>query len=145
VSGDTGFHGFVWSLGEPSLTPLDPLPGDSYSLANNINNGGDIVGASINGDFSSFRAVLWRNGQMADLNELAPASPLSLLVAFSINDSGEIVGVGQKGTEIHGFLAIPDDPASERNMSLPSTNTVRPIITEKARRMLLRRLGIRRQ
>jgi len=145
LSGDAGFHGFVWSLGDPMLTPLNPLPGDSYSLANNINDGGDVVGGSINEDFSSFRAVLWRKGQMADLNELAPDSDLYLLVAFSINDSGEIVGVGQKGTEIHGFLATLDNPSRDQDVTVPSTRSVRPITPENVRRLLLRRFGIRKQ
>jgi probable HAF family extracellular repeat protein len=113
-------------------------------VANNINDGGDIVGGSINEDFSSFRAVLWRNGQMADLNELAPGSPMSLLLAFSINASGEIVGVGQKGDEIHGFLATPNKPGSDQEISLASTYSVQPVIPENARRLLLRRFGIRR-
>ena len=74
------------------------------------NNQGDIVGGSINGDVAtgSSRAILWHNGVMTDINTLAPNSPLYLLVAFGINDAGQIVGFGASATgEIHGFLATP--------------------------------------
>jgi probable HAF family extracellular repeat protein len=145
LTGDTGFQGFIWTLGDSTLTPLKPFLEDAYSVANNINDGGDVVGASINVDFSSFRAVLWRNGQMADLNELAPDSPMSLMVAFSINASGEIVGVGQEGDEIHGFLAIPDSPASAQDVPLLSTHRAPPVISENGRRLLFRRFGIRKR
>jgi hypothetical protein len=45
---------------------------------------------------------------MHDLNALIPSdSPLYLLIAFGINDSGEIAGFGvQTSTDIHAFLAM---------------------------------------
>jgi probable HAF family extracellular repeat protein len=119
------------------------LPGDSYSLANNINDAGDIVGASIHEDFTSFRAVLWRNGQIADLNELSPDSPMSLLVAFSIDAGGAIVGVGLEGDQIHGFLATPDNSANP-GISMSSILRPPPVLSENVRRVLLRRFGGRR-
>lgn len=40
-------------------------------------------------------AFLWKDGVMTDLNALIPSdSPLYLLAAFWINDSGEIAGFG---------------------------------------------------
>jgi len=55
------------------------------------------------------RAAMWRNGEKFDLNALAlPASPLYLLTAFGINDSGQIVGFGaDQDGNVHGFLATP--------------------------------------
>ena len=46
---------------------------------------------------------------MTDLNTLIQEdSPLYLLVAFGINDAGEIAGFGLTGDfEVHAFLAIP--------------------------------------
>jgi hypothetical protein len=46
---------------------------------------------------------------MTDLNTLIPAdSPLYLVVAFEINDAGEIAGLGMTGTgQLHAFLATP--------------------------------------
>jgi uncharacterized membrane protein len=144
---DTGFYGFVWTIGSDTLTPLAPLPGDLASFANNINDGGDIVGASVGEGFSTFTAVLWRNGAIADLNGLAPDSPLSLIFTFSINNSGQIVGLGlTEDGEIHGFLATPNNSASAlASVLLPTASRPRVVISERARRLLLRRFGIRKQ
>jgi hypothetical protein len=79
---------------------------------------------------------------MTDLNALAPDnSPLYLLTACSVNDSGEIAGFGATSDgELHGFLATPcrensgtcnGDTAAGRN-SRP-----RPALTESARKALL--------
>jgi probable HAF family extracellular repeat protein len=49
------------------------------------------VGMSFNCDFSTQHAVLWRNGQIIDLNTLiSPNSALYLTRALAINDRGEI-------------------------------------------------------
>jgi probable HAF family extracellular repeat protein len=78
------------------------------SLALGINDRGEVVGASLDANFSP-RAFLWENGVMTDLNTITPASSgLYLLLAESINSSGEIVGIGATNAgEIHGFLATP--------------------------------------
>ena len=45
---------------------------------------------------------------LTDLNTLIPAgSPWYLLVAQSINNSGEIAGIGLINGNLHGFLATP--------------------------------------
>jgi hypothetical protein len=51
---------------------------------------------------------------MADLNTLIPAdSPLQLLAAFSINDRGQIAGLGVTSSgEVHAYLATPDPPVA---------------------------------
>ena len=72
--------------------------GGTFSLAGGINNKGEVVGPSFSAPgptSGSPRAFLWRNGIMHDLNALVPPdSPLYLLVAYGINDSGEIAGFG---------------------------------------------------
>jgi probable HAF family extracellular repeat protein len=52
---------------------------------------------------------LWQDNVMADLNTLVPAdSPLYLVLAFQINDAGEIVGLGVTSAgQSHAFLATP--------------------------------------
>jgi probable HAF family extracellular repeat protein len=92
---------------------LDPLPGAFATIAGccrTINNLGDVVGFAIDG--TGFHAVLWVNRKIKDLNTLIPAgSPLYLLSADSINDSGEIAGqacVLPDCTEMHAFLAKPE-------------------------------------
>jgi probable HAF family extracellular repeat protein len=122
------------------MQPLLPLSGDFASIALSINDRSEVVGSSFNMEFV-FRAFVWRNGVMTDLNTLIPAdSPLYLQLAASINANGEIVGFGQTvNGEVHGFLATPshDDDAG-------SQSTMRPRIpSDKARRLLLRQLGIR--
>ena len=98
-------------------------------------------------------AVLWRNGaQIADLNGLAPDSPLILLTAFGINDAGEIVGFGfDPGTgNVHGFLATPcnansgkagcaNDTLSAAAEAHEKTERPRVVLSENARKLLLQR------
>jgi probable HAF family extracellular repeat protein len=71
----------------------------------------EVVGSSISAPgvaAGNPRAFLWRNGVMTDLNTLAPNSPLYLLIAFGINDAGQIAGFGvDSSNEIHAFLATP--------------------------------------
>jgi probable HAF family extracellular repeat protein len=101
------FHGFLWTR-ETGIRDLHTLPRDSMSLALGINDSAEVVGASLDANFSP-RAFVWKDGVMTDLNSITPTnSGLYLLLAFSINSRGEIVGVGATNAgEIHGFLAIP--------------------------------------
>lgn len=64
------------------------------------------------------RAFLWENGSLIDLNaQIPPNSPLQLVVAFDINDRGEIGGIGvppgvppdNVRTQGHAFLLTPCD------------------------------------
>jgi probable HAF family extracellular repeat protein len=110
LPGNQNVHAFLWT-DETSMQDLGTLPGDVYSAGFDINERGDVVGGSIDGNpaTGNTRAYLWQNGVMTDLNTLVPAdSPLYLLVAFAINDVGEIAGFGVSSTgNIHGFLATP--------------------------------------
>ena len=110
LADETTFHGFLWTK-QTGMQDLGTLPGDfDYaSLALGINDGGDVVGASLDPTFSS-TAVLWEKGvsNPADLNLLVVDNPsgLFLLLAQSINSSGEIVGLAVTSSgELHGFLA----------------------------------------
>jgi probable HAF family extracellular repeat protein len=107
------FHGFLWTR-ETGMRDLHTLPGDSMSLALAINDGGEVVGASLDANFSP-RAFVWKNGVMTDLNTITRTnSGLYLLLAYSVNSRGEIVGLGATNAgEIHGFVAIPCDEESE--------------------------------
>jgi uncharacterized membrane protein len=82
--------------------------------AQDINNGGTIVGCASTGMLDD-RAVVWASAEakMVELNKyVGRKSPfLSLVKASAVNDSGEIVGYGF--TEVGGsgdaaFLAIPE-------------------------------------
>jgi probable HAF family extracellular repeat protein len=106
---DGSFHAFLWTK-RSGMVDLYTLPGDAASLAIGINDRGQVVGASLDGDFNP-SAVIWDiNGKISNLNSLIPDnSKLQLLVAFSINAAGEIIGiaVNTKTGEPHGFLATP--------------------------------------
>jgi probable HAF family extracellular repeat protein len=106
----TIFHGFLWTR-KRGMRDLGTLDGDPFSLALGINDSGEVVGASLDSNFSA-RATLWKNGVITDLNTLIAGNPgLSLLQAVSINSRGEITGTAlQTSTgETHAFLATPSD------------------------------------
>ena len=93
-----------------------------------------VVGASITapGPAGGYpRAFLWHKGRMSDLNTLIQGnSPMYLLTAFSINDQGQIVGVGvltsgaDAGT-VQGFL-LPRGERLEITQRSPSQHTSAP-------------------
>ena len=114
LAGDTAFHGYVWNK-TTGMKDIGTLAGDFASLALGINDGGVVVGASISANFS-FRAFLWENGAMTDLNNVITAnSPLYLVQAKAINGSGEITGIAVNGAgELHGFLATPNRPGNRQ-------------------------------
>jgi probable HAF family extracellular repeat protein len=96
------------------MTDLGTVQGDSCGEANAINAKGRIVGASRGCDFSTQHAVLWEENQVIDLNTLIPPnSALYLTRANTINDRGEIGGIGNApGCSFdpgcgHAFLLIP--------------------------------------
>jgi probable HAF family extracellular repeat protein len=111
---NTTFHAFLWTS-ETGMQDLGTLPGDVASLATHINDGGEVVGASLDANFN-LHPVLWENGAPVDLNTLvvSNAAKLTLQLAWSINSSGKIVGLAMTSTgEAHGFLATPVHKRSE--------------------------------
>lgn len=75
-----------------------------------INDRAEVVGLSVDANFN-FRAFLWRNSVMTDLNTLvAGDSPLFLIIAISVNTRSEIMGlaVDKNSGEAHAFLATPN-------------------------------------
>ena len=114
LNGNATFHPFLWTR-ETGMQDLGVLPGDLVGASLGMNNHGDLVGASISAPGiagGNPRAFLRHNGVMSDLNALVPASsPLYLLTAFGINDSGEIAGFGVENStgDVHAFLATPCD------------------------------------
>jgi probable HAF family extracellular repeat protein len=107
---------YLWKEG--AATDLGHLS-DCGSFANAINSHSQVVGGTFScQDGSHARAFLWEKGSMIDLNSVTPAnSPLHLVVAFGINDRGEIVGEGvppgvppaNYNSQGHSFLLIPCD------------------------------------
>jgi probable HAF family extracellular repeat protein len=142
LSGDTTFHTFIWTW-ETGMQDLGTLSGDFASTAISVNDLGVIVGGSFDSQFNP-RAFIWQNGTMTDLNAVLTSNPqkLYLLLANSVNASGEIVGLAVTSDgNLHGFLAIPDS-AESFLPAIEMTTSPAPL-SEDARRTLFRRLGIR--
>ena len=78
-------HAFLWDHG--MLRDLGALDGGNFSLANWINNKGEIVGGATTSD--AFHAALWRKGAITDLGTL-PGDCAS--IAWAINSKSQIVG-----------------------------------------------------
>jgi probable HAF family extracellular repeat protein len=80
-----------------TVAALGRLPGHRLSRAHDVNNHGLVVGFSVDAGFTDQRAVIWRDGQITDLNELLPPdSDWRLEVATAVNDAGEVVGTGRR-------------------------------------------------
>jgi probable HAF family extracellular repeat protein len=106
-------HAFLYSAG--MVTDLGTFPGYVQSQAYGINNVGQVVGsAHATLGPGLFRAFLFHNGTMWDLNKLiSPDSGWALEVATGINDNGQIVGQGSNPAhQSHAFLLIPYTPAT---------------------------------
>ena len=115
--------------GTATVRPLNPLDGDFYSRARDVDEFGRAVGWSrgtYGNEREQFSAVLWKDEQVTDLNDLIPAnsrwrhtgdgkiSGWKLTDAYAINKSGQIVGVGFKDgkdenlSQLRAFLLTPD-------------------------------------
>ena len=104
-SSNGGYLSFVWQNGV--MTQLPFPPGIASSSVFDINNVGDIVGASAT--FFQEHAILWRAGEAIDLGTW-PGGDRSF--AWGINDSGTIVG---EGNIIGRILACADVDGGRRN------------------------------
>ena len=141
LANNTTFHGFVWSR-ETHMQDLGVYGNDYASLAIGINDQGTIAGASLDANFTP-RAVFWEDGVVADLNQrVAGSSDLYMLVANSLNNSGEIVGFAANGKgELRGFFrAIPTDGAEHGDHG---TEAFRPALTPGAHQLLRQLLAQR--
>lgn len=149
---NTTTRAFLWTR-ETGMQNLGAVDGDFASLALGINDAGEVVGTSLDVNFSA-RAFLWEKGVMTDLNTLIPGnSSLDLLVAESVNSSGEITGLAieKNSGGFHAYLATPgcrnrdNQGCKDDSGGADAQTTERPrvVLTANARELLLRRLGIR--
>jgi uncharacterized repeat protein (TIGR01451 family) len=118
--GDTQFRGFLWEPGK-GMVDLGALTSTSTDTAGlDINSAGDVVGYSSSGGGAARRAILRKAGAaLADLNGLVlPNQGWIFSEARSINDAGQIVGIGTltkidtavnvNRVEQHAFMLTPD-------------------------------------
>ncbi len=97
-------HAFLWSEGV--TIDLGTL-GGVYSAAFALNARGDVVGTSTDASGTQ-HAFLWDGAKLIDLNTVIPRGTGWLLTsASSIDDAGDIVGVGRHGTLTRAFLLQP--------------------------------------
>jgi probable HAF family extracellular repeat protein len=103
-------HAFRWTE-EGGIEDLGTLSGDTYSEALGINASGQIVGLSCTAGPGSCRAFLWEDGEMTDLNALAPGYEGHLVFANDINDDGDITGqtIDAETGDAVAFRATPLD------------------------------------
>jgi probable HAF family extracellular repeat protein len=94
---------------------LGTIGADTGSAALGVNSRGVVVGGSGAVNYSAAaayaHAFVWTgNGPIRDLNALIPAgSPLTLNVAYAVNDEGAIAGLGTNASgETHAFVLVPD-------------------------------------
>ncbi|HMP75315.1 MAG TPA: Ig-like domain-containing protein [Kiritimatiellia bacterium] len=102
---------------------LDTLA-NVYSVAHDINDKGEAVGLFVSSHEDDDRAFVWRDGVMADLNEVLESDAAWLLVeARGINNRGEIAGYGVLNNRERAVLLTPAPTASARR---PDVRLVRP-------------------
>ena len=109
---DGSQHPFLWTAkdGIRDLGLMSTDPTDAVNTAFEINDRGQMVGASCDATMQICRGYIWKGGGMTDVNELLPQdSPLYVIMATAINDAGQIAGLAiDIGTgEAHAFLATP--------------------------------------
>jgi uncharacterized membrane protein len=92
ASGRVLHHGFLWQNG--TMTDLAPVGGALCSVADSVNNRGQVVGRQGNCRPKSLGAMLWEGGSGYNLNSLITPSALFLTEAHSISDRGEIIALG---------------------------------------------------
>jgi probable HAF family extracellular repeat protein len=154
LPGDATFHSFLWTK-ETGMKDLGTLPGDFASDAVGINDGGEVIGLSLDANFNP-RAYLWEDGVMTDLNTLVNTnplipggSPLFLAAACSINSSGVIIGVAIETStgEVHAYLATPaaSSPSSGETASGEKDVSAQGTLSEGARELLRQRMPFGRR
>jgi probable HAF family extracellular repeat protein len=109
-------------VGNGTSTLLGNL-GSPGSYAMSINDLGDVVGSS---NSRSYRAFLWREGSLYDLNSCIPTNSGWVLVdADGINNAGQIVGHSMVGSSHHAFLLDPV-PGSGQGLTIVLEGTSNP-------------------
>jgi probable HAF family extracellular repeat protein len=138
---DGTLHPFMWTKtsGIRDLGLMSADPADAMNTPFALNDRGQMVGSSCDATLSTCRGYLWQNGVMTDINGLLPAgSPLYVLNPFSINNSGDIVGLAvvMSTGEVHAFLAKPAPGHSDEHATQNERGNHRITLPESARKVL---------
>jgi probable HAF family extracellular repeat protein len=126
--GGLAYSAALWRNGK--AIDLGTPSGDCCSEALAINSEGQAVGVSWS-NAGEQRAFLWEEGTLVDLNSKTPPGfPLTLVVAYAINEHGEIggfglpAGCGDVDACSHAFLLIPDGQNDQTGDAQDSTNAI---------------------
>jgi probable HAF family extracellular repeat protein len=142
--GDTIRHAFLWKKGVMTdLGTVYPTCTSSGSVADSSNSRSQIVGNSWC-DNTTFAGFLWeKGGPMIDLNSLISSnSSLQVLGAQSINERGEISGLGflPSTGEVRAVLLIPCGEGTEGcgSQTESAAAEIRPrvVLPENIRKLL---------
>jgi uncharacterized membrane protein len=121
-----GSEGYVWSLNGPDfniglLPDIDPGLGGTSAIG--INDNSQVVGSFGSSSLDDyFRAILYEEGTLYDLNNLIPAnSGWTLESALDINNQGQIVGTGVFNGQEQDFLLTPTNGTDPEPIPEPST------------------------
>ncbi len=118
TTGNAAQHAFSYSNG--TMSDLGTLGGtNSYAIG--INSFGTIVGSSDTG--SGTDAMIYSNGQMADLASLVITPGVALVSAFAINDLGQIAAYGSND---HGYLVVPVPATTATHFSVSAPASADP-------------------
>jgi probable HAF family extracellular repeat protein len=143
-------HAFLWERGTMKDLGTLPAPYDTASLAESINDRGEVVGFSCDAN-GNCRGFLWRDGVTTDLTSVLVDSPLVITNAASINSRGEIAVQAVDptlpdpilGHPIVAAVLIPRGSDGGPVVGVAETKIVQRevILTENVRKMLQRRSG----
>jgi probable HAF family extracellular repeat protein len=114
IDNTTFFHAFVWT---PDGGMRDLTPDHHGGFACGINRAGDIVGFVADTD----HAFLFTDGQVFDLNDVTVEGGdrwTRFSRALSINDRGQIFGIGVVDDVTHGFIMTPQSTSRTTNLLL---------------------------
>jgi len=92
VRRNTDGHSLAFRWDSGTVQTLEPLDGDTDSLAISINDSGDVVGNSFSS--AKVRPVLWHNGYPVDLTEFVPSDLRAIYgaaTASGINNRGQVL------------------------------------------------------
>ena len=102
--GTNGDTPCIWTNNQ--IDTLPRLGGDRWTYPYGLNDQGVIVGIASSIDLGE-RAVMWKNGEVIDLNTYAFGTGWVLESALAINNRGWIIGVGRHDGHREGYVLIP--------------------------------------
>lgn len=144
---DGTLHPFYWTraTGMQDLGLMSTDPADAMNTPFQINDHGQMVGASCDPSLGACRGYLWQNHAYTDINDLLPPdAPLYVILPLTINDAGHIAGLAiVKSTgEAHAFLATPVSGNAAGASTAHTATRIAPL-SESVRKQLRRKLGVR--